>query len=152
MSQYLSTLGYVQDILPGANSAGQIHTVSLEITAPVLKIILETHIMCKYMFFLYQVWDTYSRLLYSSSVHDYPITSVAWTPDGELFAVGSFNTLRLCDKAGVSCFSYLKFLVDLSTKYSLWTIVINHRLSLVCPFVIHCLPYNKIGYTFSKQS
>ena len=48
-----------------------------------------------------QVWDTYSRLLYSSATHDYPITSVAWTPDGELFAVGSFNTLRLCDKAGV---------------------------------------------------
>lgn len=50
----------------------------------------------------YKVWDTYSRLLYSSSTHDYPITSVAWTPDGELFAVGSFNTLRLCDKAGWS--------------------------------------------------
>ncbi|KAL3846590.1 hypothetical protein ACJMK2_017565 [Sinanodonta woodiana] len=50
----------------------------------------------------YKVWDTYSRLMYSSSAHDYPITSLAWTPDGELFAVGSFNTLRLCDKAGWS--------------------------------------------------
>ncbi|XP_052215553.1 intraflagellar transport protein 80 homolog isoform X1 [Dreissena polymorpha] len=50
----------------------------------------------------YKVWDTYSRLMYSSSAHDYPITSVAWTPDGELFAIGSFNTLRLCDKAGWS--------------------------------------------------
>ena len=39
--------------------------------------------------------------MYSSSIHDYPITSVAWTPDGELFAIGSFNTLRLCDKTGV---------------------------------------------------
>ncbi|KAK3513485.1 hypothetical protein QTP70_015507, partial [Hemibagrus guttatus] len=47
-----------------------------------------------------QVWDSYGGPLYSSSPHDYPITSVAWAPDGDLFAVGSFNTLRLCDKTG----------------------------------------------------
>ena len=51
--------------------------------------------------FFVQVWDTYGRIMYSSSAHDYPITSIAWTPNGELFAVGSFNTLRLCDQAGV---------------------------------------------------
>ncbi|KAL8593908.1 hypothetical protein ACOMHN_048345 [Nucella lapillus] len=50
----------------------------------------------------YKVWDTFGRLMYSSSAHEYPITSVAWTPDGELFAVGSFNTLRLCDRCGWS--------------------------------------------------
>ncbi|KAK6478690.1 intraflagellar transport protein 80-like protein isoform X1 [Huso huso] len=50
----------------------------------------------------YKVWDGYGRLLYSSPSHDYPITSVAWAPDGELFAVGSFNTLRLCDRTGWS--------------------------------------------------
>ncbi|XP_049774478.1 intraflagellar transport protein 80 homolog isoform X1 [Schistocerca cancellata] len=50
----------------------------------------------------YKVWDTYGRQLYCSSVHDYPITSVSWTPEGDLFAVGSFNTLRLCDKCGWS--------------------------------------------------
>ncbi|XP_076095976.1 intraflagellar transport protein 80 homolog [Mytilus galloprovincialis] len=50
----------------------------------------------------YKVWDTYGRVMYNSSAHDYPITSVAWTPDGELFAVGSFNTLRICDQAGWS--------------------------------------------------
>ncbi|TRY89075.1 hypothetical protein DNTS_009800 [Danionella cerebrum] len=50
----------------------------------------------------YKVWDSYGRLLFSSSSHDYPITSVAWAPDGELFAMGSFNTLRLCDKTGWS--------------------------------------------------
>ncbi|XP_078419892.1 intraflagellar transport protein 80 homolog isoform X1 [Cetorhinus maximus] len=50
----------------------------------------------------YKVWDSYGRLLYSAQVHDYPITSVAWAPDGQLFAVGSFNTLRLCDKTGWS--------------------------------------------------
>ncbi|XP_019645032.1 PREDICTED: intraflagellar transport protein 80 homolog [Branchiostoma belcheri] len=50
----------------------------------------------------YKVWDSYGRLLFTSQVHDYPVTSVSWAPDGELFAVGSFNTLRLCDKTGWS--------------------------------------------------
>lgn len=50
----------------------------------------------------YKVWDSYGRLLFSSAPHDYPITSVAWAPDGELFAMGSFHTLRLCDKTGWS--------------------------------------------------
>ncbi|KAG7215614.1 hypothetical protein INR49_022140 [Caranx melampygus] len=48
----------------------------------------------------YKVWDSFGRLLYSSSFHDYPVTSLSWAPDGEVFAVGSFNTLRLCDKTG----------------------------------------------------
>jgi len=50
----------------------------------------------------YQVWDSYGRLMYVSLAHDYPITAVSWSPDGDVFAVGSFNTLRLCDKTGVS--------------------------------------------------
>ncbi|XP_063194909.1 intraflagellar transport protein 80 homolog isoform X5 [Chroicocephalus ridibundus] len=50
----------------------------------------------------YKVWDSYGRVLYSSQPHEYPITSVAWAGDGELFAVGSFHTLRLCDKTGWS--------------------------------------------------
>ncbi|KAF5404668.1 Intraflagellar transport protein 80 [Paragonimus heterotremus] len=50
----------------------------------------------------YKVWDTFGRLLYVSAAYDYPITSVAWSPDGKLFAVGSFNMLRLCDKSGWS--------------------------------------------------
>ena len=50
----------------------------------------------------YQVWDSYGRLMYVSMAHDYPITAVSWSPDGDLFAIGSFNTLRLCDKTGVS--------------------------------------------------
>ena len=48
------------------------------------------------------MWDTFGRQLFSSGQHDYPITSIAWSPDGQLFAVGSFNTLRLCDKIGWS--------------------------------------------------
>jgi len=51
---------------------------------------------------IYKVWDSYGRLLYVSAAHDYPITAVSWSPDGDVFAVGSFNTLRLCDKTGVS--------------------------------------------------
>jgi len=50
----------------------------------------------------YKVWDTYGRLIYSSSSHEYPITAVSWTPDGEMFGIGSFNTLRLCDSSGWS--------------------------------------------------
>ncbi|XP_070230144.1 intraflagellar transport protein 80 homolog isoform X2 [Bos mutus] len=49
----------------------------------------------------YKVWDSYGRPLYSSQPHEHPITSVAWAPDGELFAVGSFHSLCLCDKTGV---------------------------------------------------
>ncbi|KAF6771101.1 hypothetical protein AHF37_09323 [Paragonimus kellicotti] len=48
----------------------------------------------------YKVWDTFGRLLYVSAAYDYPITSLAWSPDGKLFAAGSFNMLRLCDKSG----------------------------------------------------
>ncbi|XP_058277934.1 intraflagellar transport protein 80 homolog isoform X1 [Hirundo rustica] len=50
----------------------------------------------------YKVWDSFGRALYNSQPHEYPITSIAWALDGELFAVGSFNTLRLCDKTGWS--------------------------------------------------
>lgn len=61
------------------------------------------------MNYLKQVWDTYGRQLYASVIHDYPITSLEWAPNGDLFAVGSFNRLRLCDKAGVRIFSLKKF-------------------------------------------
>uniref|UniRef100_H2ZBZ1 Anaphase-promoting complex subunit 4 WD40 domain-containing protein n=1 Tax=Ciona savignyi TaxID=51511 RepID=H2ZBZ1_CIOSA len=50
----------------------------------------------------YKIWDSYGRPLYSSGSHDYPITSISWSPDGNLFTVGSFNMLRLCDKSGWS--------------------------------------------------
>ncbi|XP_064828758.1 intraflagellar transport protein 80 homolog [Oncorhynchus masou masou] len=49
----------------------------------------------------YKVWDSYGRLLYTSSSHDYPVTSMSWSPDGEVFTVDSFNSLHLCDKPGV---------------------------------------------------
>ncbi|KAI8802527.1 WD40-repeat-containing domain protein [Cladochytrium replicatum] len=51
----------------------------------------------------YKVWDSYGRQIYSCAPHDHPITALAWNPSGELFAVGSFDLLRLCDKVGWSC-------------------------------------------------
>ncbi|CAF3285060.1 unnamed protein product [Rotaria socialis] len=48
----------------------------------------------------YKVWDAVGRQLYASQAFEYPITSLAWAPDGSNFAVGSYNTIRLCDSAG----------------------------------------------------
>lgn len=49
----------------------------------------------------YRVWDSQGRSIFSSVHHNHYITSIAWAPAGDLFAVGSFNTLRLCDYSGV---------------------------------------------------
>jgi intraflagellar transport protein 80 len=43
----------------------------------------------------YRVWDSYGRQLYTSAAYDYVITSVKWSPNGEFFAVGSFEMIRL---------------------------------------------------------
>ena len=51
-----------------------------------------------------QVWDSYGRNLYTSVLHDSPIASLSWAPNGEMFAVGAFNTVRLCDRTGVSMY------------------------------------------------
>lgn len=50
----------------------------------------------------YKVWDNQGHQLFSSGIHDNPITTAAWSPNGDLFAVGSYNTLRLCDYYGVN--------------------------------------------------
>jgi intraflagellar transport protein 80 len=50
----------------------------------------------------YRVWDQYGRQLYNSSPYDHVITSIKWAPNGDYFAVGSFEMLRLCDKSGWS--------------------------------------------------
>ena len=44
--------------------------------------------------------DSYGRLLYSSNAFDYVINSIRWAPNGEYFAVGAFEMLKLCDKTG----------------------------------------------------
>jgi intraflagellar transport protein 80 len=48
----------------------------------------------------YRVWDTTGRQLFVSSPFEHVVTSVAWSPCGGHFAVGCFDTLRLCDKQG----------------------------------------------------
>lgn len=63
---------------------------------PVNNLIISGGEDCKY-----KLWDAYGHQLFASNAHEYPITCLAWAPDGELFAAASFNTLRLCDKAGV---------------------------------------------------
>ena len=57
------------------------------------------------------MWDSYGRMLFSSSPYDYVITSISWAPNGEYFAVGSYEMLKLCDKTGYSfIFSYIIYL------------------------------------------
>lgn len=55
-----------------------------------------------------QVWDAVGRQLFASQAFEYPITSLAWAPDGSNFAVGSYNTIRLCDSAGVCEFIVMR--------------------------------------------
>ncbi|KAA0193464.1 Intraflagellar transport protein 80 [Fasciolopsis buskii] len=50
----------------------------------------------------YKVWDSFGRLLFTSNPFMNPVTSLAWSPDGQLFVVGSYDTLHLCDKRGWS--------------------------------------------------
>jgi len=48
----------------------------------------------------YRVWDSFGRQLYTSRPLEHVVTSVGWCPNGECFAVGSHNSIRLCDKTG----------------------------------------------------
>jgi intraflagellar transport protein 80 len=50
----------------------------------------------------YKVFDGYGRVVFASRVYDHPLTSAKWAPDGDVFAVGSFDMLRVCDKTGWS--------------------------------------------------
>ncbi|XP_066143483.1 intraflagellar transport protein 80 homolog [Euwallacea fornicatus] len=50
----------------------------------------------------YRVWDNQGRPMFSSVHHSHPVTAISWAPTGDLFAVGSFNTLRICDYSGWS--------------------------------------------------
>lgn len=48
----------------------------------------------------YKVWDTFGRMIFSSSPFEHPLTSLAWSTSAELFAFGSFNLIGICDKLG----------------------------------------------------
>ena len=48
----------------------------------------------------YKVWDSFGRPLFSSKPLEFAVTAVAWSPNGELFGVGLYNSIRLCDRTG----------------------------------------------------
>ncbi|EAN97596.1 intraflagellar transport protein 80 [Trypanosoma cruzi] len=50
----------------------------------------------------YKVWDPCGRSIYVSAAGGHPCTAVKFSADGEMFAVGSFMNLRVCDKTGWS--------------------------------------------------
>ncbi len=47
-----------------------------------------------------QVWDCFGRQMYASTPFDFAVTSVAWSPNGLHFAVGLFESIRICDRTG----------------------------------------------------
>jgi intraflagellar transport protein 80 len=50
---------------------------------------------------MYYVWDSLGRKLFASAPFEHPITSISWCPSGEMFAIGSFDLISICDKLGV---------------------------------------------------
>lgn len=64
----------------------------------------------------YKIWDAYGRLLFNSAPLDHVVTSIAWSPTGRHFAVGSFNTLKLCDRTG---WSYCRETPDVGSIFSI---------------------------------
>lgn len=48
----------------------------------------------------YKVWDNNGTIIYAGSTEEYAITSVAFCPDSQLLAIGSFNSLKLCNFSG----------------------------------------------------
>eukprot|EP00117_Sycon_ciliatum_P018506 scpid26601/ scgid17085/ Intraflagellar transport protein 80 homolog; WD repeat-containing protein 56 len=51
-----------------------------------------------------RLWDSFGRPVYSTKAlfQQHPILEVAWSPDGAVFAAGSYDTIRLCNNAGWS--------------------------------------------------
>jgi len=64
----------------------------------------------------YKIWDAYGRMLFTSAPLDHVVTSIAWSPTGKHFAVGSFNTLKLCDRSG---WSYCRVSPDVGSIFSI---------------------------------
>lgn len=50
----------------------------------------------------FKVWDELGRLVFASQIFSQPVTAVSWSPNGQVFAAGSFGTLRLIDATGWS--------------------------------------------------
>lgn len=49
----------------------------------------------------YKLWDTHGALIFHSSVDEQSITSLEFSLNGEMLAVGGFNMLKLCHSSGV---------------------------------------------------
>ena len=48
----------------------------------------------------FKVWDAHGRLLHCSQPLEHPVTAIAWSSSGDVFAVGSFNCLLLVEASG----------------------------------------------------
>jgi len=67
----------------------------------IIQLFLEERIAnIKYGKIYIKIRDSYGRLLFSSNSYDYVINSIKWAPNGDYFAVGAFEMLKLCDKTG----------------------------------------------------
>mmetsp|Transcript_95426 Transcript_95426/g.172190 ORF Transcript_95426/g.172190 Transcript_95426/m.172190 type:complete len:762 (+) Transcript_95426:124-2409(+) len=64
----------------------------------------------------YKIWDAYGRLLFCSAPLDHVVTALAWSPTGKVFAVGSYNALKLCDRTG---WSYCRESPDIGSVFSI---------------------------------
>ncbi len=65
----------------------------------------------------YAVWDSFGRRMFASIAHSHVITSVAWAPNGECFAVGSFNMLKYVRSLRVSWLVLLHFIFILLSTH-----------------------------------
>mmetsp|Transcript_14908 Transcript_14908/g.26771 ORF Transcript_14908/g.26771 Transcript_14908/m.26771 type:complete len:860 (+) Transcript_14908:121-2700(+) len=48
----------------------------------------------------YKIWDSFGRQMYASSPLEFTVTSIAWANSGDVFAVGTYNRILLCDRYG----------------------------------------------------
>ncbi|KAJ3400276.1 Intraflagellar transport protein 80, partial [Chytridiales sp. JEL 0842] len=53
----------------------------------------------------FKIWDPNGRCLFTSHSQLHPLTSIAWSPCGDFFAVGGFSTLKICESSGVEACS-----------------------------------------------
>ncbi|KAG6457329.1 hypothetical protein O3G_MSEX010242 [Manduca sexta] len=49
-----------------------------------------------------KIWDTFGQQIAVSVKHDQPITSLSWSPAGDMFIIGSYSLIRLCNPNGWS--------------------------------------------------
>jgi intraflagellar transport protein 80 len=63
----------------------------------------------------YKIWDTQGTNIYTSSGDDFPITTLDFSPDGTMIAVGGFNMLKLCHYSGVSISLFILSSINILT-------------------------------------